>query len=198
MTNANEQQFDESPIDANQSESHRTTESDAAIPLVEDTPLYKCPQCGPNDLAIHMTYVRIDYFTASVSCNCGRADDAAVRSYHRDTACERHGLLDDSRHYQLENVEEIEHLGDEEDHYEVFCPKCVGEADSDDWEIHGPDDSEEADKNHACEWYALFFMPAARSQKMPTCLTTEPSFLVPQILSLWAISARECLPFVVW
>ena len=94
-----------------------------------------------------VAYARVDYFTASVACDCGQSDDgAAVRSYHTATACERHGNLEEDHHYELDAPEGIEDLGDEEDEYEVLCPDCLNEADQDDWEIEShPDDSEEVD-----------------------------------------------------
>ena len=101
----------------------------------EAEPLFKCNVCGCEELEVIRWFTRSTRFEATVPCDCGEDEVAAVRRYRIDALCEQSGSLDEGHHFDLGAPEEIECLDTEEEEYEVHCPACLEEADERCWVV---------------------------------------------------------------
>jgi len=108
--------------------------------------LFTCKDCESHDLYVEKLHSVTTHLTETLSCKCGAADDgiATERRSHVVTAYVSWGPLDEEHRCEFDEGCEVEDGGEqEEDEYEVFCNKCLENAQDGDWETEQEDENDE-------------------------------------------------------
>lgn len=101
----------------------------------DQAPLFRCTDCGAEELTVTRNFVRVSQFERYVPCDCGDNEVAVERRYRNESAYEQSGVLKDDHRVEFDSPEHVEDLGDEDEGYEVFCPKCAEDADESAWQM---------------------------------------------------------------